>query len=367
MKICLVTALLFLGDQLLAQAPGEGFEAHTIWKQTLQGVSASTLDEAATDSAGDLWFISNPFAAVPRDPRLVHIAAANGTVISKDRLPESIIPPIPEVSSFALAASSSGPLAAVAHHSHAVGRTIYLDGADFVLVERGKWGMPVRIAESGPEFKALAALSDGHFLVMGDQSPMVLLKLDPTGKIEWKRTFPSNWTLPSGAGTDHGGACVLSSGYLAPWMHLMRLDERGNIRFQTKFHGRNGIVAAGPSGSCAFLYSAATANPNRILFHLVLFDSSLKLKWSVLIPIASPAGGSFHLALLTDGWVVVTDTENGYGSVFMAKYDFSGRAVWSLVEKSLPRTELLVAAGDSFYLVCDNPDGRESSIVFKGK
>jgi hypothetical protein len=366
MKVCLVTALLFLEGELLAQAPGESFKSHTIWKQTIQGVSASVLDEAATDSAGDLWFISDPFAAVPRVPRLVHVGA-NGTVINKDRLPDSIVPPFPEVSSFSLAASTSGPLAIVAHHSHSVGRSIYFDGADFILSESSKWGMPAKIAGRGPEYKTLIALSDGHFLAMGDQSPMVLLKLDSTGKIEWKRRFPSAWTPPSGASTANGGACVLSSGYLAPLMHLMRLDERGHVHFQTKFHGRNGIVAGGPSDSCAVLYSTGTADHNRIRFHLVLFDSSLNHKWSITIPIASYVGGSFHLASLTDGWVVVTGSEAGLGSVFMARYSFSGLAVWSLTEKSLPRTELLVAAGDSFYLVCDNPDGRDSSIVFKGK
>jgi hypothetical protein len=365
-KICLVAALLLLAGQLFAQVPSEGFESHTVWKQTIQGVSASVLDQAATDSAGDLWFISDPFNAEPRIARLMHVDA-NGTVVSQDRLPELIDPPFPKVSSFALATSTSGPLAIVAHHSHTMGRSLYVDGADFVLFDRGKWGVPVKIARSGPEYQTLTALSDGHLLAMGDQSPMVLLKLDLTGKIEWKRRFPSTWVLPSGASTEHGGACVLSSGYLAPWMHLMRLDAEGNVQFQTKFQGRNGIVVHGPSDSCAVLYSTGTSSHNRIRFHLALFDSSLKQKWSMIIPVASYVGGSFHLASLTDGWVVVTDSEAGLGSVFMAKYNFAGDTVWSLTEKSLPRTELLVAAGDSFYLVGDNPEGRESSIVFKGK
>jgi hypothetical protein len=296
----------------------------------------------------------------------VHIDA-NGTVISRDPLPESINPPFPEVSSFALAISAEGPLAVLAHHSHTVGRSLYVDGADFALLDKDKWGVPVKIAGSGPEYKALIALSDGHFLAMGDQSPMVLLRLDSTGKIEWTRRFPSTWTLPSGVSTDHGGACILSSGYLSPWMHLMRLDESGKVHFQTKFQGWDGIVAAGPSDTCAVLYSTGTANRNRIRFHLALFDSSLHQKWSVAIPVASYVGGSFHLASLMDGWAVVTDSEAGFGSVFMAKYDFSGNAVWSLTEKSLPRTELSAGAGDSFYLVCDQPDGRESSIVFRAK
>jgi hypothetical protein len=357
---------MLLTGQLYAQAPHECFDSHTIWKQTIQGVSTSVLDEAATDSAGDLWFISNPYAWERIDPRLVHIDA-NGTVVSQDRLPQSIDPPFPEVNQFAIATSAAGPLAVVAHHSHAVGRSIHIDGADFVLVDRGTWGVPEKIAGSGPEFKALVSLSDGRFLAMGDQSPMVLLKLAATGKIEWKRHFPSNWTLPSGVGTEHGGACVLSSGYLAPWMHLMRVDESGSVHSQTKFQGRNGVVAAGPSDSCAVLYSTGDTNRNLIRFHLALFDSSLRQKWSITIPEASYVGASFHLASLKDGWAVVTDSEAGFGSVFMAKYDSSGQPVWSLTEKSLPRMELMVGAGDRFYLVCDDPNSRRASIVFRGK
>jgi len=357
---------MLLAGQLSAQAPHESFDSHTIWKQSIQGVSASVLDEAATDSAGDLWFISDPYAWERIDPRLVHIDA-NGAVVSQNRLPLSIAPPFPEVSQFAIATSATGPLAVVAHHSHAVGRSIYFDGADFVLVERGAWGAPEKIAGSGPEFKALVSLSDGHFLAMGDQSPMILLNLAATGKIEWKKRFPSNWTLPSGAGTEHGGACVLSSSYLGPSMHLMRLDESGNVRSQTKFQGRNGTVVAGPSDSCAVFYSTGDTNRNLIRFHLALFDSSLRKKWSVTVPEASYVGASFHLASLKDGWAVVTDSEAGLGSVFMARYDSSGQPVWSLTEKSLPRTELMVGAGDSFYLVCDDPNRRRASIVFRGK
>lgn len=362
-KIRLAAAFFFLTAQVFAQTSGATFDSHVIWKQTIQGVSASVLDQAATDSAGDLWFISDPFGAEPRVARLVHLDAS-GTVVSQDRLPESIDPPFPEVSDFALA-SSGGPLAIVAHHSHAVGRSIYSDGADLILYNRGKWGVPVTIAGSGPEFKAFIALSDGHFLAMGDQSPMVLLKLDSTGKIEWKRRFPSTWTLPSGAAREHGGACVLNSSYLAPWMHLMRLDENGNVRFQVKFQGLNGIVGAGPSNTCAVLYSTPSANHYRMPFHLALFDSSLKQKWSVTIPVASYEGGSFNLASLSDGWAVVTDSAAGLGSVFIAKYDFAGHAVWSLTEKSLPRTDLMVGVGDSFYLV--GSDGGKFSMVFKAK
>jgi hypothetical protein len=179
---CLTTVLVVLAGRLFGQTVNEKFDSHITWKQVISEVTASVLDEAATDSAGDLWFISNPWAAVPRDPRLIHIDS-NGAVISRDRLPESVSPAFPEVSSFALAASSSGPLAVVAHHSHAVGRGEYFDGADFVLFDAGKWGAPVKIARSGPEYKTLTALSDGHFLAMGDQVPWSFSDSIPPGKL----------------------------------------------------------------------------------------------------------------------------------------------------------------------------------------
>jgi hypothetical protein len=349
--------------RLVAQGVAEGFDSRIIWKQEIKGIVATGLDHATTDSAGDLWLVSNGFDA---EPRLVHINL-NGRVVSNNELPDSLHPPYPETSSFALATSTGGSIGVLASFSHAVGRTIYNDGADFVLLENGKLGSPVKIAKSGPEYSSLVALSDSHFLAMGDQNPMVVFRLSVGGEIDWQRRFPSSWVLPSGAGLGHGAACILSSGYGVPWMHLMRIDDAGHVHSQIKFQGWNGVISSGPIDSCVALYSTGSTKQNRIRFHLASFDPSLKQNWSVAMPVDSSRGGSFYLASLKDGWVVLTDSDTKVGTVLIAKYDLSGTVVWSLPNVEIPEPSLLVGAGDTFYLVYRSSKDRHSSIIVKAR
>jgi hypothetical protein len=359
----LTSVFTFLAGQLSAQAPHESFDSHIIWKQAIEGVTASVLDQATTDSSGDLWFVSDPFNG---QPRLVHVDST-GRLVSNDKLPDAIRPSFPETSSFALAAATNGKLAILASHSHAVERAIYADGADFALIDGTKVGPPARVAGSGPEYKGLLALSDDHFLVMGDQAPMVLIRIGAAGKIDWLRRFPSSWDLPSGASLKDGAACVLSSGYGVPWMHLMKLDDAGHVRSQIKFQGWNGVISADLSDSCVALYSTGSPKQNRIRLHLASFDSSLRQNWSTAMPIDSPWGGSFYLASLKDGWVVVTELYPWSGTFLIAKYDLSGSVVWSLPGVAIPPPTVVVGAADSFYLVYERPEDLHSSIVIRAR
>ncbi len=363
MRIRLLSGLLLLAGHLFAQSPQQSLGSHIVWKQAIKGVTASVLDQATTDSFGDLWLVSERFDA---EPRLVHVDS-KGRVVSDHRLPDSICPRFPETSSFALAASTSGKLAILASHAHAVGSAIYADGADFALLDGAKLGMPVKVAGSGPGYKGLLALSDNHFLAMGDQSPMVLIRLDVAGKVDWRRRFPSSWDLPSAASLKHGAACVLSSGYGVPWMHLMELDDAGQVRSQIKFQGWNGVISADPSNSCVALYSTGSPKQNRIRFHLASFNSSLRQNWSTAMPVDSPWGGSFYLASLKDGWIVVTESDAKSGTFLIAKYDLSGRVVWSLTDVAIPPPSLLVGAADSFYLVYQGAEDRHSSVVVRAR
>ena len=364
LRILLLSVLLLLASRLLAQSPQQNFDSHTIWKQEIKGVTASVSDQATTDSSGDLWFISD--SLFDADPRLLHVDAS-GRTVSVDRLPDAIHPRFPEVSSFALATSTQGNLGVLVNHSHVIGKSIYNDGADFVVLDRTKWGAPVKVAGSGPEYRALLALSGNHFLALGDQEPMTLLRLDAAGKVEWRRRFPSSWDLDTGASLKNGAACVLSSGYGVPWMHLVKLDDTGHMRSQIKFQGWNGVVSADSSDSCVALYSTGNLKQNRIRFHLASFDSSLKQNWTTAMPVDSPWGGSFYLASLKDGWVVMTDSDAKSGTVLIAKYDLSGSVVWSLPDVAIPSPSLVVGAGDSFYLVYQETEDRHSSIIIRAR
>jgi hypothetical protein len=287
-------------------------------------------------------------------------------VVSNDKIPDSIHPSSPESSSFALAASTDRSIGVLASYSHG-GKVIFNDGADYVRFENGKFGRPLKIAKSGPEYSGLVALSDNHFLAMGDQDPMVVIRLSAEGKIDWQRRFPSSWDLPSAASLEHGAACVLSSGYGVPWMHLMRIDDAGHVDSQIKFQGWNGSISSGPADSCIALYSTGSPKQNRIRFHLASFDRSLKQNWSVAMPVDSSWGGSFYLASLKNGWVVLTDSDAKSGRVRIGKYDLSGAIVWSVPDVEIPEPSLLVAAGDTFYLVYRDSEDRHSSIILKAR
>lgn len=363
LRIRLSSVLLLLAGHLFAQSPQQNLDSHIIWKQEIKGAIASVGDQATSDSSGDLWFMSDPFDA---DPRLVHVGAS-GRGVSVDKLPDAIHPRFPEVSSFALASSTQGNIGILVSHSHMIGKTIYNDGADFALFDGTKLGLPVKVAGSGPEYNRLVVFSDNHFLAMGDQGPMALVKFDMAGKIDWRRRFPWSWDLPSGASLEHGGACILSSGYGVPWMHLMKLDDAGQMRSQIKFQGWNGVISADPSDSCVALYSTGSPKQNRVRFHLTSFDSSLRQKWSTAMPFDSPWGGSFYLVSLKDGWVVVVESDAKLGTFFIAKFDFSGSIVWSLADAAIPPPNLVVGAGDSFYVVYTETEDRHSSIVLRVK
>ena len=359
----LAAVLAILPVRLFAQTVDGGLDSHIIWKHEIKGIVATGPDQATTDLNGDLWLVSDPFDA---EPRLVHIDS-NGKVVGNDKLPDSIHPSFPETSSFALATSSDGRIGVLAGYSHAVGRAIYNDGADFALLENGRLGSPLKIAKSGSDYRSLLALSDNHFLAMGDQAPMAVIRLSPEGNIEWQRHFPSSWDLPTGASLSHGAACLLSSGYGVPWMHLTRIDDAGHVHSQTKFQGWNGFVSSGPDDSCVAFYSTGSPKQNRIHLHLASFDSSLRQTWSVAMPVESPRGGSFYLAPLKDGWVVLTDSDARLGRVLIARYDFSGAVVWSLPNVEISEPSLLLGAGDSFYLAYRSGEDRHSSIILKAR
>lgn len=77
------------------------------------------------------------------------------------------------------------------------------------------------MAHAGPDYKQLVALSDDQFLVLGDQSPMVIIRISSDGDIVWRRTFPSHWVLPSGAALDNGSSCIVSPDYGRALLHLI--------------------------------------------------------------------------------------------------------------------------------------------------
>jgi hypothetical protein len=344
-----------------AQTLNADLSTHILWEVELPNLHASSLSTAVVDKNGDLWFVTD----FPESSRLVHLTS-NGKLVSAKEFPTSLGPrPPAEVSTYALAVLPSGAIGILAHYNHANGKAIYFDGAAFARVDAEEVGIPKDIAGTGPEYKGFLALNDEHFLVMGDQSPLVLIRIDARGRKTWQRRFPSSWVLPSGAALENGQSCIVSPEYGAPRLHLVQLDSSGSIQHRAEISARRGLATSGPDGSCVILYDRGR-ELQRYDFFLADYDASFTRQWTVPVQFDRPWGGTFHLVRTSDGYLVVAEATQVPGPLFIGKYDPSGRLLWSLVEKSRRAPSLVAAQGEAFYLVGAGLDGHDSLSVIRG-
>jgi hypothetical protein len=361
-QLIIVLVLLCWSLSAWSQSAGNDFKSHILWEREFQGIPVSVEAGATVDHEGGLWFVSE----FREKQRLVHLSP-EGSLITSQEFPAfmNARPPAENVA-FALAALPSGRIGILATYDHVIGKGIYSDGAAFANFDEGKISAPKKVAGPGPGYNGFLALSDDHFLVVGDQEPMVLIRIGPQGETTWRRTFPSKWDLPSGAALENGASCVVSAHYLAPRLHLLRLNSSGVVQHQAEFSGQNAVAAAGPSCGCAILYDYGKHLPYHVGFFLTTFDASFKREWTVPVVLDAGFGDQFFLVTLSDGYLAVVDTSKDSGHFFIAKYDFSGRVVWAFAEKSTTAPNAGLANGDDFYLIGEGQKGFPSLGVIKG-
>jgi outer membrane protein assembly factor BamB len=330
--------LLIAACYLSAQSPAT-IADHILWERDFADLSAET---AVADHDGNLWVVSQ----FRGSDRLVCIKPNAEMHVNTELLPE-IKPVFPAESlSSSLAISSSGVIALLARYMHG-GREISFDGANFAAVDSdGKLGPIKKVAGSGPDYKGFVALDDGHFLVLGDQSPMVVIKIRDDGKIAWRRTFPSNWVLPSAAALENGSSCVVSPDYRRPLLHMVWIDKAGEVRHQEQLAGHRSH-AVSHTDVCTILYSQSAAR-YRSKYFLTSFDRTFNRVWTVGVLDSAPSGGQYQMTAVADGYVVAIGTENG---LFLAKYTATGRLLWSATDPSRRPADFMVASDDGYYLV----------------
>ena len=346
---------------LYAQTP-ETIAGHIVWERDFPQIDVSSSGGAAVDHDGNLWAVSDfPSGA----GRLLSITMAGNMRLNAE-LPPEIDTDFPaRIAMFKLAVSPSGVLALLARYNHTVGSTFYFDGATIASVNPdGKLAQPKRVAGGGPEYKEFIALSDGHFLVLGDQSPMIVLSVDNNGSVSWRRTFPSNWVLPSAASLLSGGSCVVSPDYIQPILHMIWMSEKGAVLHRLNLPGQRSQAASGAGSSCAILFSRSAAQ-YKSEYLLANFDRQFNRAWTTRVLASSPSGGGYHLAAVKDGYVVAIDTNEG--GLFVAKYGLGGQLLWSATDNSRKRANLLISAGDDFYLVGAGPKGKQSLHIIRGR
>ncbi len=346
------SSLLLLATVGVASIVGRSADisSHILWERNFKDVWVSVLGTAVSDNNGGVWLITEGSI----QGRLVHISPNGDWLEAIDLLP-SLNPQAPANSvEFQLAVSASGKLALLARYSHAIGNAFYFDGAKFATVDPdGKVSLQKNVAETGPEYKDFIALSDDHYLALGDQDPLTIIRLDSEGMPSWRRRFPSSWVLPSAAPLPNGASCVASPGNASHQVHVIILDKSGIVLHRTEIAARRALAAPGPSGACAILFDREPTLSGAQYF-LTAFDPSFRRQWTTAVNFPASYGGVFSLVKLGDGYLIAAEAESK-DSLFLAKYDFSGQLVWSTLDSSRQVPSLVVPAGEGFYLINAGP------------
>jgi len=347
-------ALIILAASVSAQSAAS-IANHVDWERDYPTPAPSVLGAAVADRAGNLWAVG------PSSDRLMCIRA-DGEMVVNTELPKEIRPADPPGGPiFSLAVSPLGTVVLIARYSHAVGRAIYSDGAAFAIVNPdGKLGPVKKVAAPGPEYKELVALSDEHFLLIGDQSPMIVGRLSSDGDATWRRTFPANWVLPSGAALPDGSSCIVSPDYGRALLHLVWIDKNGTVSHREQLTARRSR-AVSSGGSCTILYDSEPGL-RRSEFHLTSFDRNFHRAWTTDVLDSAPQGGVYGVAAVSDGYVVTIGLGEG---LYLAKFGLTGQMLWVTTDTSREHADLLIPAGASLYLIGGGPRSRRSLHVIR--
>jgi hypothetical protein len=340
--------MLLAGAICVTGQPADTINRHVIWEKDFPNLHSSVLENGVCDAEGFLWLMAGDQMVA----RLVRIDPTRQVLTAFEMAPAFKPEPPADMAYYRLAVSPAGRLAVLARYFHWVGRAMYCDGAKFALLARdGVSTAPRAVAGPAAEYKGFFALSDEHFMIMGDQEPMVVIRVGPAGDPTWHHTFSENWVNPTGAALEDGASCIVSPAYGAPQLHLIRLSSSGVLQSRVEIAAQRAEVAAGPGGRCAVLYDREPAL-RRGEFFLTSLDATFKREWTAPVTFPAPQGGVFQLIALQDGYVVVAMANDG---LFLAKYRFDGQLAWSALDPSRRYADFAVASGENFYLIGAGP------------
>ncbi len=367
----LIAFVLWIAASLTGAEPSSNYQVQ--WERDFAGFSnLFFLRGAGVDGKGDLWVLTSAFTRTGAYNRTQTLFRIDGS--SNQQLAVEV--PVPsdvgtDLAEYFPAITSAGPAGFLINVTRGRGRNIESRGAFYAPFSKsGATGSPVRIfGTSGPIFWRVIPLTDGDLLTVGDQSPLVIEKISPTGEVRWQRRFSKWLDVLDAVAMPDGGSCVVSSEYPRNFhrqeLHLLRLDASGSLQAQTRLYGHLAKVAAGSSGSCAvFSYDYLPEKMEHARHRLTVFNASLTRKWTRDIPstIAGISGENWYLIPLRDGYLASGIAWSG--DLFLAKYSWSGELLWIEARKLSFRLDFVVPSGDGCYLIgeAESPKGPPASF-----
>ena len=328
------------------------------WRHHYERQTGLVLNGVSDDS-GTLWLMTHSGPGKPEESLTKF--DPDGHLIDNYKLTVPLNP-FEWVASWAPAASKQnvGLLASLVSG----GRDQIFEGAFYLPVGADGPGDPVRISGRGPQFPTMTGTGATEFIAAGDQEPLTLVKLDPSGKILWRRAFSSKLVLPTLSTGSSGSIFVLSQG--GAYILLQMLDPQGRVLKSKRISAKQGTVVADSDGGCTLLFSTRFAGSNDNKVYLMTLDRELRELKRAETPLVTWGGRTYRLVSSPRGHLIVGEgpTPNPQKIVpkkILAEFDKAGTLMWQQSASSLV-TPLLASFPSGFYLVRELFEGKGIDI-----
>lgn len=366
-----VATALFLGVPASLAAAEPSDNERVLWQHEFGAFPHGFfLRVAGIDGQGNLWVLSDAYAEPRGNARRRTLFCIDGSGRQQSAI--DVEAPLPEdkdedAPEYRPAIGADGPAGFLINRTRSHGRAIEERGTFYApLAKSGVVGKSTPLSGAGgPLFWHIVPLSDGDFVAVGEQSPLLLVKLSPTGEIRWRRRFWQGFRLISVAALDEGRSRVVTSSTPG---HLLefQLDAKGLLLRQTRGRGDPGDAAADRERRYAvFSGDLDPRDGRRARYRLTLFDAALRRQRTSEIPpeIAGPYGRSSYFVALRDGYLAAGITWSD--ELFLARYTGSGELRWLETREQVWGLEDIVPSADGFYLIAEThpPQGPPTSFT----